>query len=208
MFIYFTNSCVCLEPVVWVGRVCEVLDVHRVVGRLLRRRLVGAERVHQRRVLGAAVAKLNSGQRATEGNTFSKFQTFLNFNFYLFQYQSFLITVGDRMRSLILLSICCSDQFSENHLAIRNECVRNVCLMLSISYCYQINLSHSNSIKWRLHTLRRGGVAQMVERSLSMQEVRGSIPCTSKTFALYSNLKFTDAGLFCCAKLTISSSFF
>jgi hypothetical protein len=27
-----------------------------------------------------------------------------------------------------------------------------------------------------------GGVAQMVERSLSMREVRGSIPCTSITF--------------------------
>jgi hypothetical protein len=94
VLIYFTYSCVCLEPVVRIGRVSEVLDIHRVVGRFLRRRLVGAERVHQRRVLGAAIAKLNSGQRATEGNTFIKFQTFLNFHFYLFQYQSFLITVG------------------------------------------------------------------------------------------------------------------
>jgi hypothetical protein len=34
-------------------------------------------------------------------------------------------------------------------------------------------------------TKKQGGVAQMVERSLSMREVRGSIPRTSKYFLLF-----------------------
>ena len=35
---------------------------------------------------------------------------------------------------------------------------------------------------------RRGGVAQMVERSLSMREVRGSIPRISRNFSFFKTL--------------------
>ncbi len=53
-------------------------------------------------------------------------------------------------------------------------------------------MSHNAQLLYLIFTLEYqvGGVAQMVERSLSMREVRGSIPCTSKFFSqLYSNFK-------------------
>jgi hypothetical protein len=41
-----------------------------------------------------------------------------------------------------------------------------------------------------------GGVAQMVERLLCMQDAQGSIPCSSKPFGLASNLGFLARVLF------------
>ena len=46
-----------------------------------------------------------------------------------------------------------------------------------------------NLVRLRLSFFITGGVAQMVERSLSMREVPGSIPGASTTFLFHSSLK-------------------
>ena len=66
-------------------------------------------------------------------------------------------------------------------------------LLLHI-FCF----SHNQGIKKRMHvmksqTITDGGVAQMVERTLSMREAQGSIPCYSIFFFHFfvSQLNYT-----------------
>ena len=59
-------------------------------------------------------------------------------------------------------------------------------------------LSTWKSFKNIRTTCQGGGVAQMVERSLSMREVPGSIPGASRTFLLYFQTF--------CAKIKLASS--
>ena len=48
---------------------------------------------------------------------------------------------------------------------------------------FKTSLEYSVTPVYETHCSQGGGVAQMVERSLSMREVPGSIPGASKTFS-------------------------
>ena len=54
-------------------------------------------------------------------------------------------------------------------------------IFISLSSCFEMTVKRSGSRHHLLHS-QPGGVAQVVERLLSMQEAQGSIPCSSTFF--------------------------